>query len=143
MGTATDLIEQQDMRSLHAEHREGDSRLLSSREGRNLLETRQSGDPERSEMLSVLLLRLARELGREEGDGRERQVEGVDVLFKGRLEKEGLAMQGKSWGGVDETKGTHVLGEEGDSQSTVSDGGTLEGLKISDEEFDPDSGNRT
>jgi len=68
------------MRPLHAQHRERDPTLLTSGKGSNLLQTGQSSDSERSEMLSVLLLRLTGELGGEEGDGGEGEVEGVDVL---------------------------------------------------------------
>jgi hypothetical protein len=50
------LIEQNDMRLLHAQNGKRDSTLLSSRKGSDLLKTSETGDAESSEVTSVLLL---------------------------------------------------------------------------------------
>lgn len=70
------------MRLLHTQNGKRHSTLLTSRERRDLLKTRQTGDAEGSEMTSVFLLGLTGEFGGEEGDGGEGEVEGIDVLWK-------------------------------------------------------------
>lgn len=79
--TLTHLIQQQDVGSLHTEHRESDTRLLTSGEGTNLLQTGQSGNTERTQMISVLLFCLAGEHDLKESDRRQVDIERVDVML--------------------------------------------------------------
>lgn len=67
---------------LHRQDRKGHSRLLTSRQRADLLQTRQTGDSERTQVGPVVLFDLAWELGLQERNGRHGRVELVDVVLR-------------------------------------------------------------
>jgi len=69
------------VRSLHAEHGECHTTLLTSRQSSDLLETCQTRDPERSKMRSIVLLHLARELVLQEPNGCHSNVELINMML--------------------------------------------------------------
>jgi hypothetical protein len=78
----THLIEQQDMRLEHTEYCKADTTTLTTGQSTNLLQTSKTGDTEGTEMRSVLLLGLSRELCLKERHWRYCDIERVDVLFR-------------------------------------------------------------
>jgi hypothetical protein len=81
MNDRTHLIEQQDMRSTHTEHGKGYTRFLTSRQSTNLLNTSQTSDTKRTQMASVILLNLTRELVLQELHGRHGRVQLIDMML--------------------------------------------------------------
>jgi hypothetical protein len=67
---------------LHRQDRKGHSRLLTSGQRADLLQTRQTGDSERTQVGPVVLFDLAWELGLQERNGRHGRVELVDVVLR-------------------------------------------------------------
>ena len=65
----------------HTEDGKGDTRLLTSRERANLLNTRETSDSKLTQMVPVILLDLARELVLHELDGRHGRVELIDMML--------------------------------------------------------------
>jgi len=69
------------MRSTHTEDSESDTRLLTSRKGTNLLDTRQTSDSESTQVASVVLFDLTRELVLQELYRRHGAVQLVDMML--------------------------------------------------------------
>jgi hypothetical protein len=69
------------MRSTHTENSESDTRLLTSRQGSNLLNTRQTSDSESTQVASVVLFDLTRELVLQELHGRHGAVQLIDMML--------------------------------------------------------------
>ena len=67
---------------LQRQQRKRDARLLASTQGPDRLQPRHASDLEIAQVLTVLLLRLSWELGREELDGVHRRNERVYVVLR-------------------------------------------------------------
>lgn len=65
-GKPTHLVEKQNVRLEHTEHRKAHTTSLTTGKRTDLLQTSETSDTERAKVRSVLLLRLARELGLKE-----------------------------------------------------------------------------
>jgi len=96
------------MRSTHTEDSERDTRLLTSRKGTNLLDTRQTSDSESTQVASVVLFDLARELVLQELHRRHGAIELIDMM----------------------------LGEISDTTSSIVVGTTRVGLNCTSEQLD-------
>lgn len=96
------------MRSTHTEDSESDTRLLTSRKGTNLLDTRQTSDSESTQVASVVLFDLTRELVLQELHRRHGAIELIDMM----------------------------LGEISDSTSSIVIGTTRVGLNCTSEQLD-------
>lgn len=70
------------MRPRHAQHRECYPTLLTTRKRRNLLDTRQTRDTETTQVGSIILLDLARELVLQELHGRHCRIKLIDVMLR-------------------------------------------------------------
>ena len=75
------LVQQQDMRSQHAQHCKGYTTLLTTRQSPDLLQAGQSSDPERSQMRSVFLLDLSRESGLQKGHRGRFNIKLIDMML--------------------------------------------------------------
>ena len=69
------------MRSTHTKNSESDTRLLTSRQGSNLLNTRQTSDSESTQVASVVLFDLARKLVLQELYRRHGAVQLIDMML--------------------------------------------------------------
>ena len=69
------------MRSTHTEDSERDTRLLTSRKGTNLLNTGQTSDSESTQVASVVLFDLTRELVLQELHRRHGAIELIDMML--------------------------------------------------------------
>jgi hypothetical protein len=96
------------MRSTHTENSESDTRLLTSRQGSNLLNTRQTSDSESTQVASVVLFDLTRELVLQELYRRHGAVQLIDMM----------------------------LGEISDSTSSIMVGTTRIGLNCTSQQLD-------
>src|SRR5690242_85284 len=120
------------MRSLHTQHSKGHPTLLTTGKSADLLQTRQTSDSEGPKVRTVLLLRLAGELCLEEGDGRLRHVERVDVLLNR------FKMVNRCRPDIDDRKdAAYMLRKVSDSKTTVPSHATLVGFKVTSQQLNP------
>src|SRR5690606_30059775 len=95
----TRLVKHQDVGVCQRETGKGNTRLLTTGQELHLLKAGHARDAKGAEVAAVLLIGLARILGRHEADGRHGEVEGIDVMLSEEADSETRVLGDDTLGG--------------------------------------------